>query len=451
MRRCKRILTAAFMALLCVALFSGCAAIGLDSQALMSPPRQEGDQGKIQDLLAETTGGEVTLRYPSKGEYRSAIILRDITGDRTNDALALYQSSEENGGTVVSFMTQSQGTWSVIRSFTNPAVQVDRVCFADLDDDGAREVVIGWGNSSLNSCSACVYDYTQDGILEIPMEQGYRELGVTTLMDDAQEELFVVTMASDQVKAMAQIVRLSEGALQIADAVALDPTVIQYSQLLSGLISPGQKGVVLDGLKADSTMFTQLIYWDSEERALTAPYSDKASQAMNITSRSPAAAYTSRDIDSNSIIEFPIATSLPGTDNTSTDSTTYLMNWNQFDAGTQTPVRVMSTVNNTRDGFWFLFPETWRDRVTCRSETSTRSTTFYEWLEDDGTGAPAVGTAILRIQVFTREEWQSNGKGYTKIAEQGGLVYGASIPEPNHELAPSISEVEESFHFLYTE
>ena len=79
------------MALLCVALFSGCAAIGLDSQALMSPPRQEGDQGKIQDLLAETTGGEVTLRYPSKGDYRSAIILRDITGDRTNDALALYQ------------------------------------------------------------------------------------------------------------------------------------------------------------------------------------------------------------------------------------------------------------------------------------------------------------------------------------------------------------------------
>ena len=103
------------------------------------------------------------------------------------------------------------------------------------------------------------------------------------------------------------------------------------------------------------------------------------------------------------------------------------------------------------NGLRFLFPETWRDRVTCRSDTSTRSTTFYEWLEDDGTGVPAVGTAILRIQVFTREEWQANGKGYTKIAEQGGLVYGASIPEPNHELAPSISEVEESFHFLYTE
>ena len=94
------------MLLVCMTLLSGCSAIGLDSKALMSPPRESGDRGKVQSLLIENAGGDLTFRYPHKGEYRSAIITKDITGDRKDDALALYEASDGSGGTTVSFMTQ---------------------------------------------------------------------------------------------------------------------------------------------------------------------------------------------------------------------------------------------------------------------------------------------------------------------------------------------------------
>lgn len=449
----RRIGTAAIIAALLTGmiLLSGCSAIGLDSKALMSPPRESGNRGEIQSLLAENAGEELTLRYPHKGEYRSAIITKDITGDRKDDALALYEAADGSGGTTVSFMMQQEGEWQIVRSFTNPAVQVDRVCFADLDDDGIKEVVIGWGNSTMNVSSACVYDYTQEGVLEIPMEYGYGEMAVTNLVDEAKDELFITTLTSENTEATAQIIRLSEGTLQIVEAISLDATVLQYSQVSVGLISQNQKGIILDGLRADNSMVTQVIYWDSEKETLVAPYSGKSSQTMNITSRNATCSYTSRDIDGNSIIEFPVVNTLPGSDTNSKDPVTYLINWSQFDVQTQAPVRVMSTVINSRDGFWYLFPESWRGKVTCRSDADTHSTVFYEWLEDDGNGSPALGTAILKIQVFSTEDWKTQGKGYTQLIERGGLIYGVQIPEPDHELAPSVQEVKESFEFLNTE
>lgn len=443
------------LVLACLTLLSGCSVVGLDSKSLMSPPKEEGERGEIHSLLIDTAGGDITFRYPRKGEYRSAIITKDFTGDRQNDAIALYEAPDDSGGTTISFLISQNGSWKVLRSFTNTAVQVDRVCFADLDDDGSLEVVVGWGSSTTNSSSACVYDYAQGGVIEIPMEQSYGEMAVTNLVDNAQDELCIVTLASDTSEALVQIIRLSEGALRIVEAATLDPSVLQYSQMSVGLIAAETTGILLDGIRADNSMITQIIYWNSKKETLETPYSGNSnqpqSQTLNITSRNAAAAYPSRDIDGDSIIEFPVVNTLPGNSDTSKDPAAYLVNWNQFDIETKTPIRTMSTVINSNDGFWFLFPDSWRDRITCRSDTTTHCTTFYEWLPEEGNGTGAVGTAVLKIQVFNTEEWESGNSGFTQIAERGGLIYAAAIPEENHELAPSIREVQDSFYFLYTE
>ena len=78
----------------CIILLSGCSVIGLDSKALMSPPREDGDRGSIHSLLINTAGGEITFRYPRKGDYRSAIVTKDFTGDQQDDAIALYEAVE---------------------------------------------------------------------------------------------------------------------------------------------------------------------------------------------------------------------------------------------------------------------------------------------------------------------------------------------------------------------
>ena len=109
----------------------------------------------------------------------------------------------------------------------------------------------------------------------------------------------------------------------------------------------------------------------------------------------------------------------------------------------------MSTVINSNDGFWFLFPDSWRGTVTCKSDLTDHSTTFYECLDIDGT--LTIGSGLLKIQVFNEEEWAQSGKDFVQIGERGGLIYGAMIMDSYNQLAPSIEEVQESFNYWYLE
>ena len=59
----------------------------LDTQNLMSPPKATGDKADIQRVIEESAGS-YTFKYPQKGDYRSAVIMHDINGDGTDEAVA---------------------------------------------------------------------------------------------------------------------------------------------------------------------------------------------------------------------------------------------------------------------------------------------------------------------------------------------------------------------------
>ena len=65
-------------ALLAVAL-TGCSPLGLDAQTLMKPPKATGERQEIYSVLEEKANHQLTLRYPKAGEYRSAIVMKDVT------------------------------------------------------------------------------------------------------------------------------------------------------------------------------------------------------------------------------------------------------------------------------------------------------------------------------------------------------------------------------------
>ena len=74
-------LFAAVLAVLLALSFSGCSELtGLDAQALMSPPKTTADREAIYALMGGGVG-DVTLVYPKYGDYRSAIISRDVNKD----------------------------------------------------------------------------------------------------------------------------------------------------------------------------------------------------------------------------------------------------------------------------------------------------------------------------------------------------------------------------------
>lgn len=51
-------------------------------------------------------------------------------------------------------MKKTDGVWSNVGTFNNPATQIDKVEFGDVNADGKSEIIIGWGNTDAGSSRA---------------------------------------------------------------------------------------------------------------------------------------------------------------------------------------------------------------------------------------------------------------------------------------------------------
>lgn len=437
------------MALLLLVELSGCSLAGLDPDSLMRPPRPTGEKKDIHRLLENRAGSDITLKYPAAGDYRSAVIMHDITGDGQEEAIALYQKSSDTSGVNVMFIQKLEGEWREIGSFVNTATQVDRVCFGDVNGDGRDEAVFGWGSSQNGTATVSVYAIKNGKMDETDLIQTYNEMTVSDFDCDGNEEIFIASVTLGDQDAVAHLIRITDGAIEIMGSVNLDKGVTKYVSLSQGLLSADQPGVILDGSKSSNTMVTEIVYWDRQNKMLVAPFFDKA-QGSAFAYMERKTTVVSGDVNNDSILEFPMVQLLPGFSvDTPPDETSYMTSWMHYRAEEKRYTRVESVVINFSGGYWLLFPDIWQERITTRLDVKNRSLTFYEWLADSA-GSGVLGDPLLKIQVFTQRDWdkQKGTLGFEKLMEFNGQVYAASILSPSNKLTMKINDVKNSFKLL---
>lgn len=440
-------LRAVAAALLLVFLLSGCSFAGLDAQTLMKPPKPTGEKADIDTLLVSKAGDKMTLKYPRGGDYRSAIITHDICGDKNEEAMAIYQKGDDASGTNIMFM-KKDGKWEDMGYFNNPAAQVDKVCFGDLNGDGKDEVIVGWGSSLNNTSTICVYYYKDGKMNELKLDQSYTEMAVMDFDGNGSDEIFTANVSVGDQPALARLYSLKNNSAEMIGSCRLDNGVTKYASVQTGLINEKQKGIVLDGMKSANALVTELLYWDSTSKTLRSPFYNASAKNANSTLRNTSV--VSKDINGDKIIEVPIVNLMPGYTSTTANDAAYLTNWHRYDTQTKTFVRVMSMVLNYADGYWVLVPDMWRGKISTKTDTATRTITFYEWVVTSKKSPGKVGDALLKIQVFTQEEWE-NGTGtagFFKLLDSNNMVFAASCPSPENSLSMSPSEVKSSFKLI---
>jgi hypothetical protein len=444
----KRKIAVLAVIFLTAAVLSGCSFAGLNAQTLMHAPRPTGEnEADIQSLLEQTGGSGMTLKYPETGGYRSAIITHDLCGDKTQEAMAFYQKGDDSLGISVTFM-QKDGEWKNIGTFSNPAAQVDRVCFGDLNGDGKDEVVVGWGSSQNNTASICVYYFQNGRMAELKLDQGYTEMAVADFSGDGQDEIFTASVTVGDQPAAAHLLRLKSGAVEVMGSAPLDTGVTQYASVKTGLVNEKQFGIVLDGVKNANNMVTELLYWDKNKKMLEAPFYDPAAKSAKSTERSTSV--VSEDINGDKILEIPLVTLMPGYSGSTAGEADYLTSWHRYDTQTNTFIRVMSMVIDYADGYWFSVPDMWRGKITTKLDPATRTLTFYQWMASAGGGGGVRGPELLKIEIFTTQGWVS-GKGtggFFRLTSKDKLVFAASIPSPRNSLSLTREEIRGAFKLI---
>ncbi len=439
---------------LCLAL-SGCSFMGFSAQNLMLPPKVNADQQSIYKLL-QGSGADVTFIYPRSGQYRSAIIMEDFTGDGAEEALGFHLL--EDSGIEVQFLRKDNGEWRTLSAFTNVATQVDRVCFGELGPERGRSVLIGWGSTAgttgrMATMNAYLFE---DGEMREYTLGPYGEMTLTDFDGDGVHEAFTIDKfvpgeeGADPIPARARVYSFSGGKPQEVASAEADNVISSYSSMRFGQLTDTLQGVVVDGATADGSMTTQIFFLE-EERLRNFPAGVNGEGYVNPFARPSAAAFTSRDINGDGILEMPSVTRLPGlSEDISPDTTSYMVEWDVLRPGRGSGRRaVLYALMNVRENYWFTLPYRLRGRVTASNDTARRTVTYTEMVPAQD-GALLLGQPLFSIRVFTQSGWESRGEssGYERLCAQNDSVYGIQALTQDEKLLASIAELKGTFKMI---
>ena len=452
-------ITAVILSLCLLLNFSGCSFASFDTKSLMAPPKVNEDQQAIQELL-QGDRPDITFVYPQSGEYRSAVIMHDFTGDGVNDAIGFYSSETGNsGGVEVQFLIKTDAGWESSAAFQNSALQVDRVCFGTLSHTGHSLILIGWGSTAGTTgrtAGANAYVYSPGGDITEYSLGTYAELAVTDFEGDGIVEVFTVDKflpaeeeGDEPTPAQAKLFSWVGGSMKEISSADADNSMAGYSSAAFGGLTSKLSGVVLDGLKADGSTSTQ-IFTLEDGTLKNFPADVNTEEYSNPFLRPSTASVLSRDINGDGLLEIPQVSLLPGLpEETMPDVTCYQVDWCRFQPGSQVRT-VVRTMMNPTENYWFRLPYSLAGKITSYNDTSRRMVTYTEIIKASEEDGYLLGEPLFAIRVFTRSAWESRGptSGYELLAAQNDSVYGIQVFTKNNIRLQGISQVKRDFKLL---
>ena len=221
---------------------------------------------------------------------------------------------------------------------------------------GSREAVVGWGSPANQTGNVSIYAWHEGNLCDIRLDRTYSEMAVSDLDGDGGDELFLVEVAkteavdentTKETPAGASIYRVSgDTAWESSPRYRWTALSFDMPRSRSDKLGEGQTAVVMDGVKADNSMVSELVYWqgDPDTGYLVVQPELEDANAVNISQRNAAAAITSRDINRDGYLEIPTVELMPGIEGDEGNISNYIIHWNRLDMEESALLRVVSTV-----------------------------------------------------------------------------------------------------------
>lgn len=415
----KKILLA-ILSLCFVFLLTGCSGKGLGSgEELLSPPEPSGEYALISAALKNSVTGKYTLKYPTKGNYRSAIIVDDLNDDGEKEAIAFYSTTEENTVMVhINFIEKSGEEYKSIGDIKIVGSDVECVEFADLDNNGSREIIVGYNIYGNVDKQVAVYEISKGVPVQKCLEK-YTEFIICDLDFDGVSGLFIAEHDAANKTATAKLMQVQGGNIVQKGTCALDGNITSYYPPRLTKLESGRPAVYIDAVKGNG-MLTEVIYYDNG--VLSNPFFDPEKLVTSATFRQSSA--TCRDINSDSVLEIPMLSPLPIASNLVFTENSSVTKWCVPEGESLIVAKAMYM--NYIDGYSLRIPDNLSGNICIMQNADSRLRVIY--LYDEKTGKAIY--ELFRIQVTTENAWDSGEfkrDGFGELTRANGLVYAFSL------------------------
>lgn len=409
-------LTAALLG--AVVLFSagGCNFMELSLEDALRPPKTMGDEAEIEQLISDSAKGGYTLKYPKNGNYRSAIIMRDLDGDQSDEAIAFFHGKDETAKIHMLVMNETDGKWQIAGDYVTETTDVDCVDFSNITDSPELEILVGYTTYTPNVNFLSCYTYTSGTTSTIQAGQSYSAFYCGSLDNSGRDGVMTLNLFNADTEAKATLLEYDKDkrTLFAKASVSMDPNVVKYKHVIFGELEDNARGIVVDGAYASDELVTQVIYFNNELAVLRNPlYREKY---KNPTLRT--VSVYSEDVDSDRIVDIPTVEKLPsdgaGISGTVADKVTR----NTFSPAGETLNRKNDYAINFDYGFLVRIPATWQSG-TYTVTVENNSMKFFAWQDKK------IGKELFEIRSFDAAAWDQgkDNDGYTVIYRDNRYAY----------------------------
>ncbi len=297
---------------------SGCSLNFFSVESLMSPPAQSGKNGDVEKAFKKLMSDKtIQLRTPVSGDYQTAFVLYDLNGNGIEEALVFYNDSSVDASVRIAFLECVNDTWVISGDVKGAGSGVYDVSFSDLDDNGCYEILVGWTLYDSNSTKiVSVYEITpgDKGIYTLNTlgNEYYSAKSIMDFNGDDKEDLVLVYLDDSQEiqKSYFRCFSLSDNNEFVKYAESkLDSLITSVSKIQFDVIENGKKSfnrIFIDCSKTDSSTFTEMLYWDYEDKAIVRAYKNPSKKTLRHSK------INCSDIDGDGILEIPSNTTILG-------------------------------------------------------------------------------------------------------------------------------------------
>lgn len=409
-------LTAALLGAVVLVSAGGCNFMELSLEDALRPPKTMGDEAEIEQLISDSAKGGYTLKYPKNGNYRSAIIMRDLDGDKADEAIAFFHGKDETAKIHMLVMNESDGKWQIAGDYVTETTDVDCVDFSNITESPELEILAGYTTYTPNVNFLSCYTYSNGTTSTIQAGQSYSAFYCGSLDNSGKDGVMTLNLFTADNEAKATLLEYDkEKRMLFAKAsVSMDPNVVKFRHVVFGELEDNVKGIVVDGAYASDELVTQAIYFNNDLAVLRNPlYRERY---KNPTLRT--VSVYSEDVDNDRIVDIPTVEKLPSAGVDSAVKITDKVTRNTFSPAGETLNRKNDYAINFDYGFLVKIPATWQSGTYTAAVENT-SMKFFAWQDKK------LGSELFEIRSFDAAAWDQgkDNDGYTVIYRDNRYAY----------------------------
>lgn len=427
----KRFMTV-LISFLSVVILSGCSIgqNGIDGQ--LSAPRLTEKQEEIHQALIQHVGSDISLKYPKSGDNRSAFVIANIDNEPTEEAIVFFQYTDpenDTGTVMVEILDQnSKGDWKSVYEFPGAGPVVDQIEIKDLGSDDKPSIIIGYSTLNLEDKQFQIYSYNEGQMSSIYTDK-YSIMHVIDLDGKGHNDIITISNDSETGMSTASLLRSSNGKIVSVDNIEMTSGTSSYVSSSIGKTADGSSALFVDAIKSTGVIQTEVVSYSYEK--LQNPMVTFSNKLMKKTSRP--SRYVSTDIDNDSVVEIPRTETAPGYENldVSDEEKLYLTTWMVYKDSYSLEEKYTGYYKIS-DGYAFMFPKSWRNKVTVKVDEASKETVFYKYDKSLSESSQE----LLRINVVDSDDISKYDKqGYVAVSFSDQIAYIAKISDSDETLS----------------